>query len=625
MSGIFGFFYCNERSSDELKENLDKLNAWNTFYGHDGNDAMQLQNAGIGYCIEHFSDDIPCEKKVLYNYGLVAVIDALIYNRGELCSALHLQSDFISDEQLLLLWIEKNGYSALSQVNGDFAGAIFDEKKHIWTLFRDHMGIRPLFYYQDEKMFAFSTDIRGLAALSDVDLKINEKQLYLRIMGYNELSLCETEFSNIRCLKPGSWCTVQQTEQGYVFCENIYWELGKNKIRFASEKEYQQEMRRLVEDAVKCRLDTVPGVVGGELSGGLDSCVIDILIHRLGRDARFFSWSFDPKEHPIQPNDERLIIKDVCSREKITCDYLSTKMQSYLDTLDQINPPYINTTNIRETAKYLRASGVRAVFTGHGGDEGVSHRCSQMELWHHREYLPFLKEKWKETGGKKFRLLRTLKHTYYSVTKEYLRLSQPWKGISPAAMIFRKEFLDEMKQSVYPQPLYFPFDVKAYIEQGGSRNRLDNVAFQGAEYGIRYLVPFLDYRVIDFAVSIPRWLYRRGDVNRYIFREAFRDLMPDALYTLNTKETPSMMNYKPKEQEGISFEQGRNALLERLDEQFWSQYLDFNMVRKCLQVPQKVTEKAFYQIAFCMNQLYLCLMIQNVQNNASKRSSTSEK
>ena len=58
----------------------------------------------------------------------------------------------------------------------------------------------------------------------------------------------------------------------------IYWQPGSKKIRLSSEEAYIKQLRQLITDSVKRRLDAVPGVVGAELSGGLDSSIIDILI-----------------------------------------------------------------------------------------------------------------------------------------------------------------------------------------------------------------------------------------------------------------------------------------------------------------------------------------------------------
>ena len=608
MSGIFGFTCRDDRSGQDV---LSALETWNKPYGREGHGSMLLERTGIGCFVEHFSDAFCADQPILSAKNGYAVIDALLYNRTELIARLEDVDASVSDERLLLKWIESFGFEALKEVNGDFAGAIYDEKSGEWMLFRDHMGVRPLFVYEDGSLFAFSSDIRGLAAIPGVDLSLNEKQLYLLTAGYNALSLTETEFERINCVKPASRRLVRVSAGGFASEEATYWSLGSRKIRLSKDEDYIREMRRLVEDAVRVRLDAFPGIVGGELSGGLDSCVIDILINRLGREGRYFSWSVDPKVHPMQPGDERLIIEEICRREGICCDYQPGTADSYDKLLGNVFPAYVNTLNISHTSAHLHAQGVRAVFTGHGGDEGVSHRCNQMELWHCGEYAAYCKEKWQETAGRKLRLLRTLKHIYHGVAKEHLRLRQPWEASSSAKAMLREDFLERMKKTVRPQPLWFTLDPKAYIGQGGSRNRLDNVALQGAENGVRYLVPFLDYRVIDFAVSIPRRLYRKNGVNRWIFREAFKDVMPESLYKLNSKDTPSQQNFTPK---GItSFEDSKKLLLTKLDWKFWSKYFDVISVGRCLTAPQQLDMRAYYQLSFAMNQLFGCAMIQSVR------------
>ena len=53
------------------------------------------------------------------------------------------------------------------------------------------------------------------------------------------------------------------------------------------------------------------------------------------------------------------------------------------------------------------------------------------------------------------------------------------------------------------EPLYFSVFPHRFVTQGGTRNRLDNVAYQGASAGVRYLIPFVDHRVMDFAFRSP--------------------------------------------------------------------------------------------------------------------------
>jgi asparagine synthase (glutamine-hydrolysing) len=96
--------------------------------------------------VEHFSDRFPGGAPILHLDGADAVVDALLYNRDELEQALELAPDCgLSDEELLLKLVGQKGWKALAMVNGDFAGAVWDREKGTWTLFRDHLGVRPLY------------------------------------------------------------------------------------------------------------------------------------------------------------------------------------------------------------------------------------------------------------------------------------------------------------------------------------------------------------------------------------------------------------------------------------------------------------------------------------------------
>ena len=505
-------------------------------------------------------------------------------------------------------------------VNGDFAGAVYNEKDKTWTLFRDHMGVRPLFYYMDDTVFAFSTDIIGLLALPGVNTSLNEEKFYLRMMGYNDLTLCNTEFAGIHCVRPASVKTVSQNTSGFSENEMVYWKLKQKKIRMKTDEEYFTELRRLVTDSVKRRLDAVSGIVGGELSGGMDSSVIAILISRLGRKGPYFSWSWSPEEFPLQEgDDERKIIFDICRQENIVCEFSpKQKNEKTEDFLNKIIPPHINTQSLSDGSAWLKSQGARVVFTGHGGDEGVSHRCSPFELWYHKEYLSFVRIFWDRTKGKKLRLLRTAKRMMHQIVVENPRYLKPYENKGVTARRFLNEtFKERMDEKKQLQPLYFAYDPAAYFEQGGPRVRLDNVAYHGAQNGVRYMVPFLDYRVIDFAVSIPRRLYLGKGTNRYIYRQAFRKLMPESLYKMQYKDTASQRNYQPDETFWSGFSQEKKLVVSKLDREYWKDYLNFEEIDQFADAVE-YTRSDYTRSAIILSDLISCYMLQNVKDNAVK-------
>lgn len=627
MSGIFGFLQNNNEVNDD-KVNIVKMQIWNRAYGKEAEAVSEGKGFGLGCCCEKLSPDAKQSKPVLEKNGKYSVVDALLYNREELQEKCELKEE-LSDEELLLYYIDRFGMNALKDVNGDFCGAVYDDNAKTLTLFRDHMGVRPLFYFANDKMVAFSTDIRGLTALPQVDASIDEEWVFKTVAGYATMSTENTEFAHIFSVGPAGYIKFAFASQGIEIEKNTYWSVGSKKIKLSSEAAYRQKLRELITDSIKRRLDVVSGIVGAELSGGLDSSVIDILINRMGREGVYFSWSIDPKEVPLVEKDERIVIADICKQENITCKYgdkivdlgaesniaQSTQQVGLTINMDELSafryafPPYINTLPVCESSQYISKSGARVVFSGHGGDEGVSHRCNSYEMFFHHEYYHYLRYMWSTTHGQKGRTLKTVKKCYKNLSEATKKIRKPFHTPFGVPELLNADFAGKFKEKDMPV-LHFAYAPKLYVKEGGSRSRLDNVALLGAYCGVRYLVPYLDYRVIDFAVSIPRYLYLKGNRNRYIFRETFKDIMPKTLYNQNFKEDVSWRNVESNSNWAKEFAEQKEKVIKKLDRNFWKKYLDFNVIDEWLKREPNSEERFRDEAIFGC--LYACALAENL-------------
>lgn len=631
MSSIFGTF-CNP--TVYTNENMKKLVHWNRAYGRDTTDSYQNNNMQLGCCLEKISTHAT-NTPALHMDTIHSVIDLLLYNREELIAKCKLASS-VSDEELLLSYLMQFGMDALKNVNGDFSGAIYDESIQTLTFFRDHMGIRPLYYYMDDTFVAFSTDIRGLLGLDEVNSSMNEDWIYRTLSGYLIDSVTSTEYQNIFCVPPSSYVTFSLKNNTISHEIHYYWQLGQNKIRYASFESYKEKLRELVTDSIQRRLQVIPGKVGAELSGGLDSGVIDILIHRLGRDCVYFSWSVDPSEVSYADHDERLVIEDICKQEHIQCHYsqlksdrsmnslLARQMQSLGFSLDENEPPalryaippFINALALCDSCACMQENGTSVIFTGHGGDEGISHRSSPYEMFYHHEYYHFFRSMWSTTHGQKGRILKTLKACQKQLGTTRRTLTDVFHSPFATPELLKKDFCSQFSEKDMPA-MHFSYDPIQYIADGGSRNRLDNVALLGAYNNIRYIVPYLDYRVIDFAVSIPRHLYLKNSHNRFIFREAFRDIMPKSLYSVHIKEDMSARNYPSNPNWYKEFSELKTQINQKLDRAFWSKYLDFTVIDQWMQKGKPSKEERDHDSFVLMN-LFYCVMAQNLIDKTSE-------
>ncbi|WP_029230969.1 asparagine synthase-related protein [Butyrivibrio sp. VCB2006] len=602
MSGIFGIIKSS--SPAEISSSLARLLKWNGVFGDEQKSEIISDSVGIGICADHITNAPINNTPVLHKDDYYAVIDALIYNRQELSSSFNLPLS-LSDEEMLFELIIKNGPDSLSSVNGDFSGAIYDSNVEKLTLFTDHMGIHPLYYYKSDKMGAFSTEIRGLINLPEIPGDINPDYLYTSVCEYITSSLNGTEFSDIYRVTPASYLCITKSSDTLVYEEHKYWTLGAKKVRLSSDKKYIQKMRELITESIRKRLAVFPDIVGAELSGGIDSGVIDILISKLGREAIYFSWSRDPKDLPLVENDERLIIEDICKQENTTCYYRS---KNYVDSNSNIinnhlklgfskdapgslnfkyaYPLYTNTEIINEASQLVSSKGAKVIFSGHGGDEGVSHRSDPYELYCFGEKLHFIKCLWEFNEGAPKRMLKTFRDYRYKVARGPSYDNDPMQNTSSSTPFILKKELCEKYKDYKGTPFFFPHNPLKYIATGATNIRLNVAALFGPYSGARYIFPFLDYEVINFAVTIPRHLYIKHGQKRYIYREAFKDIMPKSLYEVTYKNTPSEEK-KPEDnekEEDVDWfkdnQQSLKNLFERLDKDFWAECLDFNEISK---------------------------------------------
>lgn len=626
MSGIYGIW--NPSLGMESEANRKRLGSWNQAYGKKTETKLVGEHTFMGCAYESYSDKTVLCHPVI-NWGeKYAVIDALLYNREELIEKGTFEAA-LSDEELLFSYVEAFGFDALKYVNGDFAGAVYDGEKNSWTLFRDHMGTRPLFYCGTKQGLAFSTDIRGLISMESTDVSVDEKWLWSKLTG----TICEgtenTEFAHIFCVKPASY--LQFSVSGETICctKETYWIPGGKKIRLSSEEAYKRQLKELITDSIKRRLDAVSGPVGAELSGGMDSSVIDILIHRLGREAFYFSWSLSPEEVPYAENDERKIVEDICRQENITCRYsekgfnfgkdsiIYKKMQEIGREPDMkaglyrryVLPPYISTVQIGQVAQSANRCGAKVVFTGHAGDEGVSHRCNPYELFYHKEYAQYFKYMWESTKGEKNRIYKMIRRCHKNLVHTRKKLRNPFVSIYESKDMLKKEFY-ERYYSEKGTPLTFAYDPVSYVRNGGSRNRLDIVALLGAYCGARYIAPYVDYRVMDYALSIPRHMYLKHQRNRYIFKETFKDMIPESLYELTGKEDTSWRNVEKGEKDPKEYSERKKRLVSMLDREYWKEYLDWEVLDSWAEVALAEADEArdFAMFSGIDN----CLSLQNL-------------
>ena len=218
---------------------------------------------------------------------------------GEVYNHVELRSDLIQrgyslktycDTEVLLCLYECYGLDMFRHIRGMFAFAIYDLNNERILLARDRFGEKPLYYYRDEGQFVFASEVKAILQVPGVVPELNDDAL----PEYLTFQYClnsKTLFKDIHRIRPASYLLVDL--RGQMIEGGEYWRLGFEEDHTKPEERYLDELRFVVEDAVKIQLRSdVP--VGTYLSGGVDSsAVAGVAAMSVGYGLPAFTGFFD--------------------------------------------------------------------------------------------------------------------------------------------------------------------------------------------------------------------------------------------------------------------------------------------------------------------------------------------
>lgn len=271
-----------------------------------------------------------------------------------------------SDTEVVVQMYAMYGSRCLQYFNGQFAFCIWDRKKQELFFARDRVGIRPLFYWAENKTFAFCSEIKGLFTLSRINKTISPKSLAQVFTYWTTLSP-DTPFENIYELPPGHQMLVNASGIKIEKFWGLDYAPGESPRHFPDAVE---EFTALLHDAVKIRLRAdVP--VGAYLSGGLDSSITTALIHQIDPGIlNTFSIGFKDKvfdETAYQLEASRYFNTNhtafECTAEEIAAQFVNTVWHAEFPLLRTAPAPMFM------LSKKVREQGIKVVITGEGADE----------------------------------------------------------------------------------------------------------------------------------------------------------------------------------------------------------------------------------------------------------------
>jgi asparagine synthase (glutamine-hydrolysing) len=337
MCGITGFITHENIEANII---LDRMITSLKHRGPDGNGikSFLINNTLIGLAHSRLSIidlNIAASQPMTFkNYSIV--FNGEIYNFAVLKQRLiKLGRNFktYSDTEVILQSIDEWGLEAVNEFVGMFAFVLFDESKNKLYLFRDRVGVKPLYYYIKNNTFLFASEIKAFFHFPSFIKKINFDALAIFLQkGYISGNI--SIYENIKKVNPGSYIEINVSN--LEFKEIKYWNIKsfftakKNKINII---EAQNEVEKILLDSCKFRMvSDVP--VGVFLSGGYDSTTVTALLQKsTNQQIKTFTIGFEEKKY-----DESFYAKKVAN-------YLGTDHNEYIFTKKELLDNLFNLYN----------------------------------------------------------------------------------------------------------------------------------------------------------------------------------------------------------------------------------------------------------------------------------------
>lgn len=506
MCGIFGIV---SRQNLEFSDLMKKMGGKLAHRGPDDEGFYSDSHAMLGnrrlsiIDVEHghqpmFSDDL----------NIIAVQNGEIYNYVELRQELinrgvRFRTD--SDTEVILRLYEADGPEFVKRLNGMFAIAIWDRNTRTMHLYRDRIGIKPLFYSDTEAGICFASEIKALLAIGiPVTPRVEAIHHYL---SFNFVPPTTTMFDGIENVPAGGAITIVDGQ-----LRNWQWWQPSFVTAQKSDKEWIEEFKDTLSDAVRIHLRS-DVEVGAFLSGGVDSSsVVALAAKHVKPPMHSFSIGF--KEARF---DESAYAKQVAEQYNTNHHnaVLSSEMISlWPKVIYHCEQPHGDASFIPTYAlSQMAAQKVKVVVTGDGSDElfaGYERYADFMEKHSSDKNDEFERSYFANQG------LITHVQKLGLYTSEWQKYFEPLDSFS----LMQKDFAEV--RSLYPVNRMSWIDMKWLLPS----NNLIKPDRMGMAVGLEARVPFLDNRMIDLAMSMPSSLKLKGNIGKYILKESMRDLLP---------------------------------------------------------------------------------------------------
>jgi asparagine synthase (glutamine-hydrolysing) len=492
--------------------------------------------AGVGVASRYTSQEL------FESPGILLACDAELFNESELRSLTG--NAETGTAALLAALYERFGIAFLEKLRGEYSVVLWDRRKRQLLAATDGFATRALAYYQNDRVFSVASRIDAALTGADASREVNPGAI-ANYLNYTVNLAPDTIFKNVSRLLPGHYLLVSREETRL----ESYWDMRYYRGGGADEDALSIKLSRVVEESVRLHCKGENAVeLGAFLSGGTDSSTVTGMMRRTGNEpVNSFSIGFAEERF----NELEYARITACAFQTKHHEYLVTAndcAEAIPDMVRYFDEPFGNSSAIPTyfCARLAAQNGVKTLLAGDGGDElfGGNTRYLTDKIFAAYDKIPGSVRK-----GALEPLLRSIpiRSGIVAKARSYVRranLPQPERFFSYNLLldnrldtIFEPDFVRSLQgHSVLDRP-------NVYYRQGPAKDHLDKLLYIDMKMtladndllkvtrmcelaGVRPRFPFLDRAVADVSGEIPAGLKVKGSQKRYLFKKAFRDLLP---------------------------------------------------------------------------------------------------
>ena len=438
-----------------------------------------------------------------------------------------------SDTEVLLKMYSLYNIDMIESLTGDFAIGIYDSVEKEIVLIRDRYGVKPLYYYKNKNIFAFSSELKSLTNLEQVNKKRNNDAFYA-FLKLGSVPEPLTLFENILMLPSGSYLKYKDNKVTI----KKYYNLNFKPNNFSYQQNIEQ-VRALIDDSVNLRMiSDLP--VGAFLSGGIDSSIV-VAMMRKNSNGNINTFSIDFENDNYSEGNIAKIVAEryQTNHQNFVLQSLDLSNELY-NILDSIDSPTIDGVNTYFISKFTSEAGISVAMSGLGGDEIFG----GYDTFENHKKLLILKKVFSilpkriynglrkiKFNNRTLKLIDFLKDNYEKNLSAYFAL----RGLLSDSVLERLlKFPYDQSKIFNLQPdhenlhFYSNENIVSYLEISNfmKNQLLRDSDIMSMKHSLELRVPFTDHNLIDFSLTIPG-KYKHG---KKILIDSMKSFLPEQVY-----------------------------------------------------------------------------------------------